>query len=139
MYIQSFETLVSHNTVVHPTPYSGLVEFAVTPTSDTAAHLKSISTHGYSTDLTKSAFDAMLERDNFFYPSFETAELHGEQQERAAIENYIEVYARDKDAFIADLLKTAIRAEQDPEYGDYTHAQSMRQVAAMHFPDIDPV
>lgn len=135
--IKKFKELTLGKVVVQERMYAGFVEFEVVEASPKLVSLKSTSIHGYSSELTPETLNQYNQTENYWFESVEEACTHTNKIDTKRLNETVAEYTANKDAFIADMIRTAYHSNTDPEYGDYVQAEAIKKAASVLFPDLN--
>lgn len=134
--IKKFKELTLGKVVVQERTYAGFVEFEVVEVTPECVLLKSISIHGYSSELTPETLNQYNQTEDYWFESVEEARTHKNNVDNKRVNKLVTEYTTDKEAFIAQMINLAYCSKTDPEYGDAVHAGAIKRAAAVLFPDL---
>lgn len=117
--------------------YAGMVLFVVESIENGRVSARSRSLSGYDFEFGNSYFVECDKRGKHFFTSLEEGNAFSAAAKEKRIVDFVEEYRNDPAAFINFVIKQAYESDLDPEYGDYERGQAIKQLAAIHFPNIE--
>ena len=137
MYIKTIEQLTVGSTFFQERTYVGFVEFRVAINDGVIVKAESVSTTGYNFSFDQQVIDEYHSNGKFTYKTLEDAIADNNRIQEERIQGFLNKYKDDLEGFLGFVIKRAYQSSIDPEYGDDTEGEAIKQLAAIHLPGLD--
>lgn len=137
MYIKTIEQLTVGSTFFQERTYVGFVEFRVAINDGVIVKAESVSTTGYNFSFDQQVVDTCNNTGKFMYQTLEDAIADDKRIQAERIKDLVNTYKGNRDDFLGFVIKRAYQSSIDPEYGDDTEGEAIKQLAAIHLPGLD--
>ena len=98
---------------------------------------ESVSTTGYNFSFDQQVIDEYHSNGKFTYKTLEDAIVDNNRIQEERIQGFLNKYKDDLEGFLGFVIKRAYQSSIDPEYGDDTEGEAIKQLVAIHLPGLD--